>query len=306
MDLAPGASVTLDENVPPSITSAASATSNVGAPFSFTVYTTGEPVPALSEVGTLPSGITFTDNGNGTATITGTPATGSGGTYPFTVGATNSAGSASQAFVLTNSSAPTITSPPTATFTTTFPGSYDITTTGYPSPTLTDTASALPSGLVFVDNGNGTGSISGTPAQGTQGSYPVVLQATNSSGSTATLDLGVTVNPATAPVLSIPVTDFTLNQMGSVAVTATGYPAPAITETGALPAGLTFVDNGNGTALLSGTPTSTGTTTLTVTATNGVSPVASQTWTVIVGQAPSFTSTDSTRRPPSGPRLPWR
>ena len=290
VDLAAGASVTLNEKVPPSITSAASATSNVGAAFSFTVYTTGEPVPALSEVGTLPSGITFTDNGNGTATIAGTPATGSGGLYPFTIDATGTAGSTSQAFVLTNTSAPTITSPATATFTTTFSGSYDITTTGYPAPTLTDTASTLPSGLAFVDNGNGTGSISGTPATGTQGSYPVVLQATNSSGSTATLDLGVTVNPATAPALTIPAADFTLNQMGSVAVAASGYPTPSITETGALPAGLTFIDNGNGTAMLSGTPTSTGTTSLTVTATNGVSPAASQTMTVIVGQAPAITS----------------
>ena len=293
VDLAAGQTVTLDESVPPAIVSAASATSNVGAAFSFTVYTTGEPVPALSEVGALPSGITFTDNGNGTATIAGTPATGSGGSYLFTIDATGTAGSTSQAFVLTNTAAPTITSPATATFTTTFPGSYDITTTGYPSPTLTDTASTLPTGLVFVDNGNGTGSISGTPATGTQGSYPVVLQATNSSGSTATLDLGVTVDPATAPALSIPVADFTLNEMGSVAVTATGYPTPAITETGALPAGLTFIDNGSGTAVLSGTPTSTGTTSVTVTATNGVSPAASQTLTVIVGQAPAFTSADS-------------
>jgi hypothetical protein len=291
--VSPGTSVTLTEKVALSITSAASATSNVGAPFSFNVYATGAPLPALSEVGTLPGGITFTDNGNGTATIAGTSAAGSGGTYPFTITATSSAGSTSQSFVLTNTGAPTITSPATATFTTTFLGSYAITTTGYPAPTLTDTASTLPSGLTFVDNGNGTGAISGTPATGTQGSYPVVLQATNASGSTATLDLAVTVNPATAPVLSIPAADFTLNQMGSVAVTATGHPTPAITETGTLPAGLTFTDNGSGTAILSGTPTSTGTTTLTVTATNGVSPAATQTLTVIVGQAPAFTSTDS-------------
>ena len=69
----------------------------------------------------------------------------------------------------------------------------------------------------------------------------------------------ITVEPATAPVLTMPIADFTLNQMGSVAVTATGYPTALITETGALPAGLTFGDNGNGTALISGTPTATGT-----------------------------------------------
>ncbi len=119
VDLAAGASVTLNEKVPPSITSAASATSNVGAAFSFTVYTTGEPVPALSEVGALPSGITFTDNGNGTATIAGTPATGSGG--PTRSPSTPRTQRARRPKLrATNTSAPTITSPATATFTTTF------------------------------------------------------------------------------------------------------------------------------------------------------------------------------------------
>ena len=67
------------------------------------VTTTGEPAPALSDnSATLPAGITFTDNGNGTATIAGTPAAGSGGTYPVTITATNAAGTTSQSFVLTN------------------------------------------------------------------------------------------------------------------------------------------------------------------------------------------------------------
>ena len=52
--------------------------------------TTGSPAPALSEAGTLPKGVTFTDNGNGTATLAGMPAAGSGGTYPLAVTAANS------------------------------------------------------------------------------------------------------------------------------------------------------------------------------------------------------------------------
>ena len=39
-------------------------------------------VTSISETGTLPTGLTFTDNGDGTATIAGTPAAGTGGTYP--------------------------------------------------------------------------------------------------------------------------------------------------------------------------------------------------------------------------------
>ena len=45
--------------------------------------------PALSETGSLPSGVTFTDNGNGTATLAGTPAVGSGGTFSLSLTANN-------------------------------------------------------------------------------------------------------------------------------------------------------------------------------------------------------------------------
>ena len=56
--------------------------------------------------------MTFTDNGNGTATLSGTPASGTGGSYPITITATNSVGGVTQSFTLTNAEAPTITSPP--------------------------------------------------------------------------------------------------------------------------------------------------------------------------------------------------
>ena len=54
--------------------------------------TTGAPTPALTETGALPAGITFTDNGNGTATIAGTATSGTGGSYPITITATNAVG----------------------------------------------------------------------------------------------------------------------------------------------------------------------------------------------------------------------
>ncbi len=46
----------------------------------------------LTETGALPSGITFTDNGDGTATIAGTAASGTGGSYPLTITPPNGAG----------------------------------------------------------------------------------------------------------------------------------------------------------------------------------------------------------------------
>jgi hypothetical protein len=288
--LGAGASLTLAESVPPTITSANAATSTVGAAFTTTVTTTGSPVPALTESGALPTGIKLTDNGDGSATISGTAAAGTGGLYPITITATNAAGSVVQAFTLTNDGAPTITSPATATFATGVSSTYTVTTTGYPAATITESGT-LPSGMTFTAATNGTATISGPP--GAAGTFPVTLSATNASGSTATLALTITVNTAAAPaVTSGATTYFTAGSAGAFAVTATGAPTPAITESGALD-GLTFTDQGTGTALLSGTPTASGTYPITVTATNGIGTAATQALSIIVGQKPAFTSAAS-------------
>jgi Putative Ig domain len=294
VDLGTNATETLTENAPPAFTSVASATSNVGAAFSFTVAATGEPAPSLTESGALPAGLAFTDNGNGTATISGTPATGSGGSYPITITATNASGSVNQSFTLSNTEAPSITSPGTATFSTGVAGSYTVTTTGYPAPSITLAAGTLPDGLTFTPNNDGTATIAGTPTA--TGTATVSISATNTSGSTATLSLTITVNQGAAPMITSPSTaDFTLNSSGSVAVTTTGSPAAKITETGTLPAGLSFVDNGNGTATLAGTPTGlAGSYPITITAGNGLSPDATQSFSIVVGGPPAFTSAAST------------
>ena len=86
--VAGGASVVLDTHViAPAFTSATTATVTAGTPFSFEVDTTGTPVPSITEAGTLPAGLTFVDNGNGTATIAGTAAVGTTGTFPIALGA---------------------------------------------------------------------------------------------------------------------------------------------------------------------------------------------------------------------------
>jgi len=85
----------------PTFTSATSATGTVGTRLSFTVTTSGNPIPAITETGSLPSGITFTDNGNGTATLSGYLEAGSVGTFPITFTAANSAGTSTQNFALT-------------------------------------------------------------------------------------------------------------------------------------------------------------------------------------------------------------
>ena len=73
----------------PVFTSASSAVFFVGEARSFTVSVTGFPTPTIAVSGTLPTGVTFTDNGNRTATLAGTPAAGAAGLYPLTFTASN-------------------------------------------------------------------------------------------------------------------------------------------------------------------------------------------------------------------------
>ena len=174
---------------PLAITSANKVTFFEGDAGDFTVTTNGGPTPSLSEKGPLPSGVTFVDNGDGTADLIGSPATGTSGTYAFTITAHNGAeADATQSFVLTiinPAVPPQITSADHTEFTETVPGSYTVIATGSPSPSLTESGT-LPSGVTFTDNGDGSGTFSGTPAAGTAGAYTVTLKAHNTASPDAT------------------------------------------------------------------------------------------------------------------------
>jgi hypothetical protein len=86
---AAGERVTAGAGTPPAFTSASSARFTRGLTGRFTVSAAGSPAPSLSESGTLPPGVTFHDNGNGTATLGGTPSVTSTVTYPLTLTASN-------------------------------------------------------------------------------------------------------------------------------------------------------------------------------------------------------------------------
>jgi uncharacterized repeat protein (TIGR01451 family) len=81
-------------------TSGDQAAFTVGAPGSFTITTAGAPTGVtIAATGTLPAGVTFTDHGNGTATLAGTP-TGAGGEFPLTFTARHGVQIATQPFAL--------------------------------------------------------------------------------------------------------------------------------------------------------------------------------------------------------------
>ena len=249
------------------------------------------PNSRLSETGALPTGVTFTDNKNGTATLAGTPAADTGGTYTLTITARNGVSpDATQTFTLTVYQACQITSHDHATFDVGQARTFTVATTGVPNCGLFESGN-LPPGVTFTDNGNGTAAISGTPTTG--GVYLLGIIAGNGIGGNAAQTLTLTVRQS--PQITSPAgTTFTVGQAGTFTVTTTGVPNSRLSETGALPTGVTFNDNKDGTATLAGTPAADtgGTYTLTITARNGVSPDATQAFTLTVYQACQITSHD--------------
>ncbi len=241
----------------------------IGVPYGATLSNTGglAPVTFAVTAGSLPPGLTLATDG----TVSGTPT--GGGTYNFTVTATDSATatgpySGARAYALTVDAA-TITLSPAAGA---LPGgttgaaySQSFSATGGTGPySYAVVTGALPAGLTL----NSTGVLSGTPTEG--GSFTFAIEATDSStgagpylrSQTYSLTIGaptIAVAPSTLP-------DATTGIAYSEIVTASGGIGPysyAITS-GTLPTGLTL----NTAGVLSGTPTAGGTFTFTVSATD--------------------------------------
>jgi N-acetylneuraminic acid mutarotase len=181
--------------------------------------------------------------------------------------------------------APTITSTSNTTFTVGTAGLFTVTATGFPASTFSETG-ALPSGVIL----SAAGVLSGTPSGNTGGTYPITITAANGVLPNATQSFTLTVNQAPA-ITSANSASFIVNQAGSFTVTATGFPAPTFSETGALPAGITLNPT---TGVLSGTATATGNFPITLTASNGVLPNATQNFTLTIGQPPAIISANNT------------
>ena len=208
----------------------------------------------------LPSGVTFTDKGDGTATLSGTPDAGTGATYPFTITATNGVSpDATQNFTLSVLQACQITSDDHATFDVGKAGTFTVKSPGVPGCTLSETGAALPSGVTFTPNEDGTATLSGTPDAGTGGTYPFTITAKNGVSPDATQNFILTVNHA-CKITSDNHATFTVGQSGTSTVKSTGWPRCTLSEPRHLPPGghVHADNNGDGTATISGTPTTVG------------------------------------------------
>ena len=188
-------------------------TFKLGQPSAFTVMTAGDPTPSIKETAFLPDGINFVDNGDGTATLSGTPKSlDATGHYNLIITASNGASpDANQFFTLTldgatgaGSQRPKFTSKINSfTFHTGQADAFTITATGSPTPVLS-VVGILPGGLNFQDNHDGTASLFGQPAAGAGGKYKVTVVASDGSGHNVrqTLMLDVVAPPPTPAELS--------------------------------------------------------------------------------------------------------
>src|SRR5207245_2941397 len=206
---------------------------------------------------------------NGTGTLSGTPAAGSGGTYPITFTATNSAGNTPQNFTLTVNHAPAITTAAanqtvcagaTATFT--------AAASGFPTPSVQWQLST-DAGVTFTNIGGAT-STSYSTSTGTNGNQ-YRAHFTNAAGSadtTATL----TVNPNPTATISGPT---------SVCVGASAQ-LTANPSGGTAPYTYSWSPGGQTTASINPSTSTAGSTlyTVTVTDSKGCTATASQTLTV--------------------------
>jgi hypothetical protein len=263
---------------PSAITSANSATATAGTPFTFTVTTSSAGGTPVITSTLWPLGLHMVNNGDGTATVTGTPAATVFGLHAVILSEkVNGLTVAKQNFHLTIYNTGHFVTMPVDNVRTGVPFTYPILTRyAFPVPAIS-TTSTLPDGVTFTDNGNGIGHLTGTPAIDSDGLYHIVFSSNNGIGTPATftLILGVRQPPAITSadndtiVAGTPMTPFP--------VTVTGYPVPVIRAAG-LPIGLHLVAG-----RITGTvaPAGAGTYHVNIAALNAVG-VATQSFTLVV------------------------
>lgn len=179
---------------------------------------------------------------------------------------------------------PVITSPNATTFATGILGNFTVTATGIPTPTFS--ATGLPS---WASLNPTTGVISGTPSNTSGSPFNVTITATNGVSPDSVQNFTLNVQTAAAPAFTNgpPTTPVMVNTAYNFTYSVTGVPTPTFSlTTGSLPSGITLSPTGT----LSGTPTQTGTYTGTVTLNNGIGSLATQNFSIVVQQTPTFTS----------------
>jgi len=130
----------------------------------------------------VPAWLGFTDNGNGTATLTGTPGNGDSGLSQISLSVTDGSYVTQQVyellvFPLGGNTAPVISTTSLPETQSGLSYSTDVTATDGEGQNLTLTTTTLPAWLTFTDNGDNTGTFSGSPSDINVGTVNLTLSA---------------------------------------------------------------------------------------------------------------------------------
>lgn len=273
----------------PTMTASATLYATETQPFSSTFTPTGgSPVGsyAVSWTGGAPTGLSI---GSGSGVLSGTPATGSAGTYSASVTAHNGGGSAVTSLSLVILTMPSF-SGPLSLASATSGQAYSrsaAASTGSGTLTYAVTTGTLPAGLALNPQ---TGLVTGTPTGLTASTATFTVTVTNQAGTTASTQVSIplVVNPSLPATITAPAA--TVGQPYSYTVSAGGTgPITYTIGHGALPAGLSL---NTATGQISGTPTGSGSVSCTIVATSSTGS-ASTTVTISVAAAATTTVSSS-------------
>ena len=191
-------------NHPPVVTAPAADTVAIGATLSFDISATDPDGDHVDLLGTaLPPGSSFTDHTNETGTFSWTPASGQAGTYIASFTGTDGrggSGSASTVIVVTGESssnhAPVLSAPATEQVQAGAHLSFNVTASDPDNDHVVLSASSLPQGAGFSDNGDNSGTFTWTPGNSQTGSFQVSFLGYDGRGGTGTAGTSITVTAA--------------------------------------------------------------------------------------------------------------
>ncbi|MCW9707150.1 putative Ig domain-containing protein, partial [Fodinibius salsisoli] len=208
---------------------------------------------------TVPNWVTFTDNGDGTAILEGTPGPEDSGDHAVELQVSDGAATASQSFTITvdhTNRAPSFDSSPVTKAQEQQVYQYEIIASDPDGDGLAITATQIPDWASFTDNGDGTATLSGTPGPDDMGEVSVELEVSDGTA-TASQSFTITVGNTNRPPAfnSSPVTGAKEGEAYNYTVQASDPDGEAVTLTApTIPDWASLTDNGDGTATLSGTP----------------------------------------------------
>ena len=209
----------------------------------------------------LPTGATFTDNGDGTGDFNWTPAFDQGGGYPLTFRATDGVATDTEAITITINEAgnqpPVLATIGPRGTTEGINLNFSVSATDADATVPSLSAVSLPLGATFIDNANGTGTFDWTPDFTQAGVYDVTFIASDGSADDSEVVTITVVDPGNQEPLLAAIgaqsTTEGLNLNFGVSGSDPDGTTPFL-NTSALPANATFVDNGDGTGTFDWTP----------------------------------------------------